>query len=296
MIFPKSHSKERDVFLIILFTTLVYLFLVQGYPLLWSVYISLTNQRIGTEGRFVGFRNYLELFSSSSFWEIMGFTLIYVGSTIVLKLFWGMIMALALNQPLKGRNLYRALLFLPWALPTLTSVLAWRWMLGDVGGIVNYGLLQLSLIDRPLGWLADPTLARFSVILVNVWRGAPFFGISILSALQAIPDYLYEAALIDGASSWQSFRHITLPSIQNVVALVTLVSTIWTLADFEVIWIMTRGGPANSTHVFSTFSYLTAFRNLDLSKGVAISLFMVPFSLLLMILTLRFIFREEGGK
>ncbi len=226
----------------------------------------------------------------------MGFTLIYVGSTIVLKLFWGMIMALALNQPLKGRNLYRALLFLPWALPTLTSVLAWRWMLGDVGGIVNYGLLQLSLIDRPLGWLADPTLAGFSVILVNVWRGAPFFGISILSALQAIPDYLYEAALIDGASSWQSFRHITLPSIQNVVALVTLVSTIWTLADFEVIWIMTRGGPANSTHVFSTFSYLTAFRNLDLSKGVAISLFMVPFSLLLMILTLRFIFREEGGK
>ncbi len=295
MTLTKSYLKERNIFLFILGATLVYLFLVQGYPLLWSVYISLTDQRIGTEGKIVGLRNYLELFSSSSFWGTMGFTLIYVGSTIVLKLIWGMIMALALNQPLKGRNLYRALLFLPWALPTLTSVLAWRWMLGDVGGIVNYGLLQLGLIDRPLGWLADPTLARFSVILVNVWRGAPFFGISILSALQAIPDYLYEAALIDGASSWQAFRRITLPAIQNVVALVTLVSTIWTLADFEIIWIMTRGGPANATHVFSTFSYLTAFRNLDLAKGVAISLFMVPFSLLLMIVTLRFVFREEGG-
>ncbi len=287
-------SKEKNLFILILFISLIYLFLIQGYPLLWSIYVSMTNQKIGTSGQFIGLQNYLSLLTQPSFWKAIGFTVIYTGSAIIIKLLLGLLMALTLNQPLKGRNLYRALLFLPWALPTLTSVLAWRWMLGDVGGVVNYALLKLNMINRPLGWLGDPLLAKISVILVNVWRGTPFFGISILAALQAIPKYLYEAATIDGASGWQNFYWITLPSIKNVTILVSLVSTIWTLADFEIIWIMTRGGPADATHVFSTWSYIVAFKNLDLAKGVAISLFIVPFSLLLMVLTLRFVFYKSG--
>jgi len=294
-VFQGRIKKEKGFFIGFLLAALIYLFFVQGYPLLWSVYVSLTDQKIGVPGKFVGIRNYFELLSRPSFWKAMSFTIIYTVVAIVFKLLLGMVMALTLHQPLRGRNLYRALLFLPWALPTLTSVLAWRWMLGDVGGVVNYALLKLNLVNRPLAWLGNPSLARMSVILVNVWRGTPFFGISLLAALQAIPKHLYEAALIDGASSWQSFRWITLPSIKNVAFLVTLVSTIWTLADFEIIWIMTRGGPANATHVFSTLSYIVAFQNLDLAKGVAISIFMVPFSLILMFVTLRFIFREVSG-
>jgi multiple sugar transport system permease protein len=289
----KSSRKENIFPLAVLFITLIFLVMVQGYPLLWSFNVSLTNQKIGTTGNFVGLKNFSTLFSEQAFWQAMGFTLMYTGSAIFFKLLLGMIMAVTLNQPLKGRTLFRALLFLPWALPTLTSVLSWRWMLGDIGGVVNFFFMKLHLISRPVGWLGNIHLARMSVILVNVWRGTPFFGISILAALQAIPDYLYEVAIIDGAKAWQRFIYITIPSIKNVILLVVLVSTIWTLGDFVIIWLMTRGGPANATHVFSTFSYITAFQNLEIAKGVSISLVIIPFSLLLMFFTMKFIFSER---
>lgn len=286
-------KKENLVPLGILFTTLLFLLMVQGYPLLWSLKVSLTDQSIGSTGNFIGFQNFIDLFSMSAFWHSMLFTLVYTGSAIVCKLSLGMIMAMTLDQPLKGRALWRALLFLPWALPTLTSVLSWRWMLGDVGGIFNFLLMKLHMIGRPVGWLGDIHLAQMSVILVNVWRGTPFFGISLLAALQAIPIYLYEVAIIDGANAWQRFLYITVPSIKNVILLVSLVSTIWTLGDFTIIWLMTRGGPANATHVFSTFSYITAFQNLEIAKGVSISLLIIPISLVFMFFTMKFIFSAK---
>lgn len=286
-------KKENLVPLGILFTTLLFLLMVQGYPLLWSLKVSLTDQSIGSTGNFIGFQNFTDLFSRSAFWHSMLFTLVYTGSAIICKLLLGMTMAMTLDQPLKGRALWRALLFLPWALPTLTSVLSWRWMLGDVGGIFNFLLMKLHMISRPVGWLGDIHLAQMSVILVNVWRGTPFFGISLLAALQAIPIYLYEVAIIDGANAWQRFLYITVPSIKNVILLVSLVSTIWTLGDFTIIWLMTRGGPANATHVFSTFSYITAFQNLEIAKGVSISLLIIPISLVFMFFTMKFIFSAK---
>lgn len=286
-------KKENIIPLGILFVTLCFLLMVQGYPLLWSLNVSLTDQSIGAQGNFIGIKNFRELFSNNAFWQAMFFTLAYTGSAIFFKFLLGMLMAMTLHQPLKGRALWRALLFLPWALPTLTSVLSWRWMLGDVGGIFNFLLMRLHLIERPVGWLGEVHLAQMSVILVNVWRGTPFFGISLLAALQAIPIYLYEVAIIDGANAWQRFFYITIPSIKNVILLVSLVSTIWTLGDFTIIWLMTRGGPANATHVFSTFSYITAFQNLEIAKGVSISLVIIPISLLLMFFTMKFIFAAE---
>ena len=286
-------KKENVIPLGILFATLCFLLMVQGYPLLWSLNVSLTDQSIGAQGNFIGIKNFSELFSNNAFWQAMLFTLVYTGSAIFFKLLLGMLMAMTLHQPLKGRALWRALLFLPWALPTLTSVLSWRWMLGDVGGIFNFLLMRLHLIERPVGWLGAVHLAQMSVILVNVWRGMPFFGISLLAALQAIPIYLYEVAIIDGANAWQRFFYITIPSIKNVILLVSLVSTIWTLGDFTIIWLMTRGGPANATHVFSTFSYITAFQNLEIAKGVSISLVIIPISLILMFFTMKFIFSAE---
>ena len=166
-------------------------------------------------------------------------------------------------------------------------------MLGDVGGIVNFMLLKSHLISRPVAWLGDTTLAQVSVMAVNIWRGIPFFGISILAALQSIPEELYEAATIDGANAWQRFWKITVPAVSSVVLLVSLISTIWTFGDFSIIWIMTRGGPANYTHVLSTLSYITAFQNLEIARGIAISLVIVPVSLVLMWMTMRMIY---GGK
>ena len=290
---PGVADKQKIVPLAVLFATLLFLIMVQGYPLLWSIKVSLTNQTIGAKGNFIGLKNFVDLFSNDAFWQAMGFTFIYTGSAILCKLLLGLIMAMTLNQPLKTRTICRALLFLPWALPTLTSVLSWRWMLGDIGGIFNYLLMKFHLISRPVGWLGEIHLAQMSVILVNVWRGTPFFGISILAALQGIPEYLYEAAIIDGASAWQRFMYVTIPSIRNVILLVSLVSTIWTLGDFTIIWLMTRGGPANATHVFSTFSYISAFQNLEIAKGVSISLLIIPVSLLFMFFTMKFIFSSE---
>ena len=287
-------KRENLLPLAVLFATVAFLIAIQGYPLLWSLKVSLTDQHIGAKGNFVGLKNFWQLFSNSAFWQSMWFTFIYTGVAIIVKLLLGILMAMTLHQPLKGRTICRALLFLPWALPTLTSVLSWRWMLGDVGGIFNFLLMKFHLISRPVGWLGEIHLARMSVILVNVWRGTPFFGISVLAALQSIPNYLYESAIIDGANAWQRFFYITIPSIKNVIVLVSLVSTIWTLGDFTIIWLMTRGGPANATHVFSTFSYITAFQNLEISKGVAISLLIIPVSMALLFFTMKFIFSEKG--
>jgi multiple sugar transport system permease protein len=275
--------------------TLLYLLVVQGYPFFWSFIISLTNKQIGSPGLFIGLRNYLRLMTDKTFWLVCRFTFLFVFVTVAFKLFFGMLMGLTLNKPLPFRGLWRALLFLPWALPTLTSVLTWRWMLGDVGGVVNYFLLKLHLVGRPVAWLGDTLLAQISVIAVNIWRGIPFFGISILAALQSIPEELFEAARIDGASPWQSFWRITVPITSKVVLLVSLISTIWSFGDFSIIWIMTRGGPANHTHVLSTYSYIVTFQNLDMAQGIAISLVIVPVSLILMFFTLRTIYGAKNA-
>jgi multiple sugar transport system permease protein len=275
--------------------TLLFLLVVQGYPFVWSFFSSLTDKKIGGVGSFVGAANYLNLLSDGTFWIVLRFTFLFVFVTVAIKLALGMLMGLTLNQPFRLRSLWRALLFLPWALPTLTSVLTWRWMLGDVGGIVNFLLLKAHLVNRPVAWLGDTTLAQISVMTVNVWRGIPFFGISILAALQSIPEELYEAATIDGANAWQRFWKITVPAVSSVILLVSLISTIWTFGDFAIIWIMTRGGPANHTHVLSTLSYITAFQNLEIARGVAISLVIVPISLVLMWLTMRMIYGAKNA-
>jgi multiple sugar transport system permease protein len=149
-------------------------------------------------------------------------------------------------------------------------------MYSSTGGVFNTILLKSGIVERPIDWLGKPINAMIAVILVNVWRGTPFFGISLLGAMQGVPHEQYEAAKLDGASAWQRFRFVTMPGIRDVALLVTLVSTIWTLNDFQIIWVLTRGGPANTTQVFSTLTYTTAFENLYLARAIAISVFSVP--------------------
>lgn len=292
---PFLNFKLDSFPLVILLFTAIYLLFFQGSSTLWSLGISMTNRNIGSEGHFTGFSNYITLLHNSLYLKAMFFTFIYALFTLLFKLVLGFVMALALNKPLKFRSLLRAVLFLPWALPTLSSVLSWRWMLGDVGGIVNYALMKCHMIQSQIGWLSDPFFARISVIAVNVWRGIPFFGISILASLQAIPSELYEVADMEGGNALHKFFYITIPYTTKTTLLVSLISTIWTLGDFSLIWLMTRGGPANATHVFSTFSYITAFQNLQLSRGVAISMSIIPFSVILLVVVMKQIFRKEAS-
>ncbi|CAG0946952.1 partial Lactose transport system permease protein LacF, partial [Anaerolineae bacterium] len=225
--------------LILVSPVVVYLLIAQAYPFASAAFTSLTDKRIGTPGEFVGLGNYFELAKTPLFWQAARNSVLFTALSIIIKLILGMIMALVLNQKLVLQNLWRALLFLPWTIPTIVTVLTFQWMYSSTGGVFNYLLLQTDLISRPIDWLGTPTNAMLSVVLVNVWRGTPFFGISLLSGLQAIPAEQYEAAQIDGASGWQRFWHITVPSIRDVALLVTIVSTIWTLNDFQIIWVLT---------------------------------------------------------
>lgn len=262
--------------LLLVAPVVLYLLALQAYPFVSAVLTSLTDKRIGTAGTFIGLQNYLDLLQEPLFRKSVINTLIFTIGSIGVKLVLGMIMALVLHQDLILKNLWRALLFLPWTIPTIVTVLTFSWMYSSTGGVFNTILLKSHLVSAPIDWLGKPANAMLAVILVNVWRGTPFFGISLLGALQGVPQEQYEAAELDGASIWQRFLYVTMPSIRDVALLVTLVSTIWTLNDFQIIWVLTRGGPANTTQVFSTLTYTTAFENLYLAKAIAISVISVP--------------------
>lgn len=257
--------------------TLIFLALLMIYPLCWTVGMSFTDKRVGLDATFNGLANYITLLKDPIFLKTIVNTLIYTACAVVLKIVLGMVMALVLNSKrLRARSLMRSLLYLPWALPTLVSIYAWKWMFSDVGGAINFILQKLGFINQQIGWFSTVTLAMISVVIVNVWRGTPFLGISILSGLQTVNQDMYEAASIDGANAWRQFWSITLPQVKNVVLLASIITTIWTLNDFEIIWLLTRGGPDNGTQVFSTLSYTYGFLNRDLGLSVAISVFTLP--------------------
>jgi multiple sugar transport system permease protein len=276
-----SSSIEGRLVFWLIAPTFGYLLLVMLAPFCWAIYISLTDKMIGISGKFIGLRNYWELITDSLFLKALVNTFIFTFFAVVLKVFFGMIMALVLNEDIKARSFFRALLILPWTIPTLISVYTWQWMYSDVGGALNYILIHLGIIKQQVGWLSTPWLAMTSVIIVNVWRGTPFLGISILAGLQTVDAGLYEAAKIDGANMFRQFWYITIPSIKNIVILASIITTIWTLGDFEIIWLLTHGGPSNGTQVISTLSYTYGFLNLYLAKAIAVSIFLFPVLILL---------------
>ena len=221
----------------------IYLAAVLIYPLLWGLYISFTSKTIGGPANFTGLKNYQKLLGDPEYRRSIMNTVVFTALSIAFKTFFGMLMALALNQKFKGRNLVRALLMIPWTLPNIVVVYNWRWIFNPSGGIANHILKSLHLIDKDLVWFGTAGLALFTVVVANVWRGTPFFGVSILAKLQTIPEDYYEAAELDGAGIMQKFRYITFPEVKDVTLLSMLMSTIWTINEFETIWLMTGGGP-----------------------------------------------------
>ncbi len=275
-------QKEKKLAIILIAPVVLYLVLVMGLPLLWAVYTSLTDKVIGAaEVNFIGIANYIDIIKDSVFQKALFNTFIFAFFAVIGKVVLGVIMSLTMNQPVRGRGIMRVAMILPWTIPTIVSVFAWQWIYSDVGGALNRILMVLRITDHQIGWLSTTSMAMFSVILVNIWRGTPFIAISVLAGLQNISPDLYEAASLDGANVIQRFFYVTLPSVKNVIILSAFVTTIWTLNDFEIVWLMTRGGPSHATELVSTYSYIQGFMNSDIARSIAASLILVPILVIL---------------
>jgi multiple sugar transport system permease protein len=285
-------ERENSLGLILMVPAVTILLLFIAYPFVLGIWYSLTDARIGVAGQFVGLQNFITNTQNGIFQQTLKNTFVYTGVTTVFKLVLGMALALLMNQNFRCRNLVRAALLLPWIIPTALSTLAWLWIFDSTYGILSWLLKNAGLIQRNVPFLGDPVLAMSSVIVVNIWRGTPFFAISLLAGLQTIPQDLYEAAAIDGATAWQRFRRVTLPLIMPVLTVVTLFSIIWTFADFQLVYVLTRGGPTNSTHLLATYAYNIGMTAGELGNGAAISLWMFPFMVLLVVAVLWYQRRE----
>jgi multiple sugar transport system permease protein len=260
------------------------LLLLVVYPFVFAVWISFTDRMIGRPGRFVGLANYVYLFGQPSFRASVRNTVVLAVAVQTLKLVLGLGIALLLNQPIRGRNLWRALVLLPWAMPAFVAYLTWKLLYAPQGGAFNMILIGSGLVDTHVDFLSSRAWAMPSVIVATFWRGFPFWVISFLAAMQNVPVELYEAAAIDGAGPWQRFRHITLPGIRHVILVVVLLSTIWTTNSFENIWLMTQGGPSDATMTFPVLAYF-GMQSLRIGEASAVSVAMLPvFAMLALII------------
>ena len=259
------------------------------YPAFYSIFLSMLNKSME---RFVGFANYVFLFKRETFWMVVKQSVIFAVSAVFFKALIGFCVAhFVHNVPTKGQRKWRGMLLVPWVIPPAMSTLAWLWLFDPSYSAFNWILERVGLDAVP--WLGNPYWARFAVILVNVWFGAPFFLIMYLAALKSVPEQLYEAAAIDGANAWQKFMHVTLPMMRNIIAITVLFSLIVTFANFDIVQIMTAGGPRNMTHMFATYAFLLGIRSGDLPLGAATSLFMFPILAMAAIFILRGV-RKRG--
>ncbi|MGH6624682.1 MAG: carbohydrate ABC transporter permease [Burkholderiaceae bacterium] len=249
------------------------------YPLGLGVWLGFTDTKIGRDGIFIGLENYEDLWADSVFWLAVFNTIVYTFVASILKFGLGLWLALLLNENLPFKSLFRAIVLLPWVVPTVLSALAFWWIYDAQFSIISWSLMQLGLISQPINFLGDPFNARASVIAANVWRGIPFVAISLLAGLQTISPSLQEAASLDGATSWQRFRFVTLPLLTPIIAVVMTFSVLFTFTDFQLIYVLTRGGPLNATHLMATLSFQRAIPGGALGEGAAIATAMVPFLL-----------------
>jgi len=258
-----------------------------AYPFLYALSLSLTSKQAGVAAQFIGLRNFTDLMHGEIFRRTVRNSLLFTGVAVVFKTVLGLGLALLLRRAARGRRVIRGMVLLPWVVPSTLSVLGWWWMFDPLSGVVNLGLSKLGLIHERIPWLSDPFWAMVAVIIVNVWRGLPFFGISFLAGLVSIPEELYEAAQIDGAGKVACFARITVPMLRPVLGVIILYSIIMTVSDFNIVYVLTRGGPMNSTHLFATFAYEMGLASGDIGKGAAISLFIFPFLAAVAFLQLR---------
>ena len=242
------------------------------YPALYSIHLAMLNKSLE---HFVGLANFTFLFNRETFWMVVKQSCIFAISAVLFKALIGFCVAhFVHNVPAKGQRKWRGMLLIPWVIPPAMSTLGWFWLFDPSYSAFNWLFTRIGL--PAVTWLGDPYWARFSVILVNVWYGAPFFLIMYLAALKSVPEQLYEAAAIDGANWWQKIWYITLPMMRNIIAITVLFSLIVTFANFDIVRVLTAGGPIDQTHVFATWAFKLGIEGGDIALGASVSLFMFP--------------------
>ena len=256
-----------------------FLLLFLAYPLVLGIYMSFTDVRIGRPGVFVGIENYAWMSDDPVFWLSVFNTMLYTIVASIAKFAIGLYLALLLNKHMPFKAIVRAVVLVPFIVPTVLSAIAFWWIYDPQFSIVSWSLRQLGVIDTNIDFLGEPWNARWSVIFANIWRGVPFIAITLLAGLQTVSPSLYEAATLDGASPWQMFRHITYPLLTPIIAVVMTFSVLFTFTDFQLIWVLTRGGPVNATHLMATLSYQWGILGGKLGEGAAVAVAMIPFLL-----------------
>lgn len=264
-----------------------------AYPFAMAIYFSLSDYWVGSPGTFIGLQNFRNILGNEIFQQTVYNSFVFTSIAVVIKTVLGLWLAMLLFRTLRFKRVIRGAVLLPWVIPTALSTLAWWWMFDSLYSVVNWTAIALGIMDAPgPNWLGQKYHAMAAVIAVNVWRGLPFFAIIVLAGLVSIPREYYEAAEVDGASSWGRFRNVTLPLLKPVLAVVILFSTIFTFADFNIVQVLTRGGPVNTTHLFATLAYQTGLVGGNLGQGAAISLFLFPMLAAVVFIQLRYIRKE----
>jgi multiple sugar transport system permease protein len=249
------------------------------YPLGLGMWLGFTDARIGRAGHWIGFENFVSLFDDSLARLSLFNTLFYTIIASVAKFALGLWLALLLNRSLPFKAFLRAIVLLPFIVPTALSAIAFWWIYDAQFSVVSWGLTRMGVIDHYINFLGEPWMARLSTIIANVWRGVPFVAICLLAGLQTIAPSLYEAAALDGATDWQKFRYVTLPLLTPIIAVVMTFSVLFTFTDFQLIYVLTRGGPLNATHLMATLSFQRGIPGGNLGEGAALAMAMVPFLL-----------------
>ena len=272
---------------------LLLLLLLVAYPFVVALYFSMSNAFIGRPSEFIGLRNFIKLWESDAFRQTFQNAFVFTGIAVVFKVVMGIILALLLNEQLWFKRMIRGVVLLPWVIPTALSTLGWQWMFDSLYSVVNWTAINAGLISAPgPNWLGMSGYAMAAVITVNVWRGLPFFAITVLAGLVSIPREYYEAAEVDGASSFARFWNVTLPLLKPVLAVVLLFSTIFTFSDFNIVYVLTHGGPINSTHLFATLSRQIGLDSGRIGEGAAISLYLFPVLMFVVWAQLRFVRKQ----
>jgi multiple sugar transport system permease protein len=294
----RRRHEEALVGVSLILPALLWVGLLVAYPFVMALYYSLSNTVVGQGGTFVGLANFRSLLDDGTFRQTVQNSLVFTSIAVVVKAVLGVSLALILYRKLRVKRLIRGLVLLPFVIPTALSTLGWLWMYDSLYSVITWTVNRVVL--GPVGftplevnWLGSPVLAMTAVIVVNIWRGLPFFAVTVLAGLTAIPTEFYEAAEVDGAGRWGRFWHVTYPLLKPILAVVVLFSTIFTFADFNIVYVLTRGGPQESTHLFATLSHALAFESLQLGKGAAVSLFMFPVLVVVVAFQLHYLHRDE---
>jgi multiple sugar transport system permease protein len=288
-------ENERLLAALLLAPTVLLLGVFIAYPFVMGVWLALSDTSVGNPGHFVGAKNFIKAFNDSIFRTAFWNTVWYTAWATVFKLALGMWLALLLNRNFRGKRLVRASMLLPFIVPTVLSTFAWRWMFDPTFSVLNWLLYRGGFITTKLPFLSDGAYGMWCAIAVNTWRGMPFFAITLLAGLQTINPDLHEAASLDGANGWKRFWNVTWPLLKPVTLVVVVFSVIQTFSDFQLIYVLTGGGPANSTHLIATYAYQIGVATGLLGEGAAISLFMLPVLFIVVWVQLRYLRRLENA-